>query len=72
MLYYDRIDVSEEIDVSKRIGSKACDIYHYCYFLDKGFNFKSMMSMNLNDIAFLTIHGVDYCCAINGLNKVRP
>ena len=31
-----------------------------------------MMSMNLNDIAFLTIRGVDYCCAINGLNKVRP
>ena len=29
MLYYDRIDVSEGIDVNKTSASKQCDIYHY-------------------------------------------
>ena len=38
MLYYDRIDLSEGIDVNKTSESKDCDICHYWYFLDKGFN----------------------------------
>ena len=60
MLYFDRIDVSEGIDVSKTTESKECDIRHYWYFLDKGFEFQSnvcnryhdllMMSMNLINI----------------------
>ena len=29
MLYYDRIDVSEGIDINKRSASKECNIYHY-------------------------------------------
>ena len=29
MLYYDRIDISEGIDVDKASESKECDIYHY-------------------------------------------
>ena len=29
MLYYDRIDVAEEIDVNKKNASKECDIYYY-------------------------------------------
>ena len=29
MLYFDRIDVSEEIDVNKTSASKECDICHY-------------------------------------------
>ena len=39
MLYYDRINVSEGIDVKKTSESKECDISHYWYFLDKGFTF---------------------------------
>ena len=31
MLYYDRIDVSEGIDVNKTSASKECDICHYCH-----------------------------------------
>ena len=34
MLYYDRIDVN------KTSESKECDICHYWYFLNKGFNFE--------------------------------
>ena len=29
MLCYDRIDISEGIDVDKASESKECDIYHY-------------------------------------------
>ena len=32
MLYYDRIDVSEGIDVNKAGASKECILCHYCYF----------------------------------------
>ena len=38
MLFYDRIDVSEETDVNKRNASKECDICHYWYFLNYSFN----------------------------------
>ena len=36
MLYFDRIDVSEGIDVNKTSASNECDICHYWYFLNKG------------------------------------
>ena len=39
MLYYDRIEVSEESDVIKTSESKECNICHYWHFLDKGFMF---------------------------------
>ena len=29
MLYFDRIDVSEEVDVNKTNESKECNICHY-------------------------------------------
>ena len=35
MLEYDRIDISEGIDMSKTNKSRECDICHYWYFLDK-------------------------------------
>ena len=33
MLYYDRIDVSEGIDVNKTSASKECDAFHYLVFV---------------------------------------
>ena len=78
MSYYDRIEVSERIDVNNTSTSKECDICHYCYFLDKDFKFQSnvcnrchdllMMSMNLNDIAILNIKTSDCCCIISGIS----
>ena len=32
MLYFDRIDVSEGIDINETSASKDCDVCHY-YFL---------------------------------------
>ena len=40
MLYFDRIDVSEGIDVNKTSASKECDIFHYRYFLTYSFKFQ--------------------------------
>ena len=38
MLYIDRIDFSEGIDVNKTSASKERDICYYWYLSDKGFN----------------------------------
>ena len=38
MLEYERINISEGIDVNKTNLPKECDICHYCYF--KGICFK--------------------------------
>ena len=40
MLEYDKIDVSEGIDVNKKNASKECDICHYWCFLDKVFKYE--------------------------------
>ena len=79
MLYYDRIDVSEGIDVNKTSALKECSICHYWFFLNKSFKFQpnvynifhdlQMVSMNLSDIAILNIKGSNYCCIISGINK---
>ena len=70
MLYFDRIEVSEGIDVNKRSESKECNVCHLWYFLNKGFKFQPnvcngchdllLMSMNLHDIVILNIKGSNY------------
>ena len=40
MIYYTRIEVSEGIDVNYISASQECIIYHYLYFIDKGFRFQ--------------------------------
>ena len=82
MIYYDRIDVSEEIDVNETSTTKQCDIFHYWYFSNEGFKFQLdvcngchdllIMSVSLYE-AILTINGVDFCCIyrciISGISK---
>ena len=46
MLYYDRTDVSEGIDINKASASKECDTCHYWYFLNKERNFKTMYAID--------------------------
>ena len=81
MLYFHRIDVSEGTDVNETSASKECDICHYWDFLNKGFKFQEnacnrchdllLMSMNLSDIAILSIKSADYCCIISGISKYK-
>ena len=41
MLYFDRIGVSEGIDVNETSASRECDVCHYWYFLNYSFKFKT-------------------------------
>ena len=79
MLYYDRIDISEGIDVKKTGASQECDICHYWYFLNYSLKFQPnvcnrchdllMMSVNLSEIAILKIKSSDYRCIISLISK---
>ena len=44
MLYYDRIGVTEGIDVNKTTTSKDCNICHYRRFLNYSFKFQLIVS----------------------------
>ena len=67
MLYYDRIDISKEIDPTKSNKSKECIICHY-FFFNHGFKFQdsvcngchdlTMFSVNISDIAIITVANV--------------
>ena len=50
MLYYDRIVISERIDVDKASSSKECNICHYWYFLDEGFKFQPDVCNGCHDV----------------------
>ena len=62
---YDRIDISEGIDVNNTNASNECDIYHYWCFKDIGFKYEPDLcngchylmqkAMNLNDVAVVYV-----------------
>ena len=70
MLEYDRINISEEIDVNKTNASKECDICHYWYFKDIGFKYEPHLcngchglmqkAINFNDVAIVSIKESDW------------
>ena len=80
MLHYDRIDISEGIDPTKSNRSKECMIFHY-WFFNHGFKFQysvckdcrdlTMLSVNISDIAIITIKNVDYRCIIHNVSKSK-
>ena len=69
MLEYDRIDVSEGIIVNMINASKECDIFHYWYFLERGFKYEPYLchgchdlmqkAINFNDVAIVPFKGSD-------------
>ena len=50
MLKYDRIDISEGIDVNKTILAKECDICHYWYFKKTGFKQEPYLCNGCHDL----------------------
>ena len=68
MLKYDRIDISEAIDVNKTNFSKECDICHYWYFKDIGSKYEPYLSnachdlmqkpMSFNNVAIPYVKGI--------------
>ena len=49
MLEYDRINISEVIDVNETNASKECDICHYWYFKDIGFKYELYLCNGYHD-----------------------
>ena len=78
MLYYDRIDVSEGVDLVKSNNSKECMICHY-WFFNHGFKFQdyecngchelTMFCFSISDITIITVKNVDYRCIIHNISK---
>ena len=70
MLEYDRIDISEGIDIDKTNKSKECHICHYWYFLEKNFNYEKHLcdgcydlmqkAISFKHVAIVFIKGNDY------------
>ena len=70
MLEYERIDISEGIDVNKINLSKECNICDYWYFKDIGFKYEPYLcngchdlmqkAMSLNNIAIAYVKGNAY------------
>ena len=50
MLEYEKIDISEGIDVNKTNLSKECDICYYCYFKDIGFKYEPYLCYGCHDL----------------------
>ena len=67
---YDRIDISEGIDIHKTNKSKECKLCHYWYFLNKNFNYGPYLcdgcfnimqkSVNIKNIAIVHIKNNAY------------
>ena len=70
MLEYNRIDISEGIDVNKTNLSKECDICYYWYFKDIGFKYEPYLcngchdlmekAMSFNNVAIVYVKGRAY------------
>ena len=70
MLEYDKIDISEGVDVNKTNLSKECDICYYWYFKDVRFKYEPYLgngchdliqkAISFNDAAIVFVKGSAY------------
>ena len=60
MLEYDRIDISEGIDMDKTNKLRECDICHYWYFLDKNFNYEKYLCNGCHDLMQKAMNFIDF------------
>ena len=51
MLEYDRIDLSEGIDVNKTSNCRKCSFCHYYYFLDINFDYQKYLCDGCHDMS---------------------
>ena len=79
MLQYEKINVSEGIDVNKTRASKECELCHYWFFEDIGFKFEEhvcnkchdllTIAYSLKNIAILNAKGSSFRCILMGISK---
>ena len=77
-LQYEKIDVSEGIDIHKTNASRECMLCHYWYFEDVRFKFKQdvcnacsigCMFSKSKRTEILNVKGVDYTCILCGISR---
>ena len=79
MLRYQKIDVSEGIDVNKTSESKECELCHYWFFTDVRFKFEKhvcnrchdllTMAYSLKNIAISSAKGNTFRCILMDISK---
>ena len=78
MLRYEKIDVSEGIDVNKTSASKECELCHYWLFKDVGFKFEEYVCKGCHDLLMtphslknmiLSAKGATFRCLLMGISK---
>ena len=72
MLEYNRIDLSEGIDVNRNtLKSKKCYLRGYWYFINKNFNYQKYMCNGCHDISTKAISMYNLCIRYNNGNAYR-
>ena len=80
MLEYNRIDISEGIDIKKcKETSRECSLCKFYYFLDKKFNHgpylcngcydMSLKAISMKNLAIINHNGSHYCVNIAFMSK---
>ena len=79
MLQFQKIDVSDGIDVNKTSESKEYKLCHYWFFEDIGFKFEKHLcngchdllttAYSLKNIAILNAKGTTFRCILMGISK---
>ena len=79
MLQYQKIDVSEGINVNKTSASKECELCYYWFFEDIRFKSEEhvcngchdllTMAHSLKNIAILSAKGTTFRCLLMGISK---
>ena len=79
MLQYEKIGVSEGIDINITSASKECMLCHYWYFKDVSFKSETlacnkchvvlMTAYELKNIAILNVKGADFTCILWGISR---
>ena len=79
MQWYQKINVSEGIDVNKTSASKECELCHYWFFKDIGFKIEEhvcneyhdilTIAYSLKNVAILSAKGTIFRCLLMGISK---
>ena len=79
MLQYDKIDVSEGIDVNKTSASKECEFCHYWFFKDVRFKFEEhvyngchdllTMAYSLKNVVIISAKAATFKCLLMDIRK---
>ena len=80
MLEYDKIDISEEIDINKHEEtSRKCSLCKFYYFFDKNFKYgpylcdgcfdMSMKAVNMQNLTIINHNGNYYCVNFTFMTK---